>query len=166
MADLARELGTTPATVSRGLRDHPRISIAMRKRIRRLAKLRGYKLDPETTRLMAHIRSARDKQPDSVLALLSDAYDSQALSRDPYTRHLIEGATARARELGFRTEILCLREPGMNEARLEKILYTRAIHGVLIPPQADLPHDVALPSHHVAVVAATAARAHHHLHRV
>jgi DNA-binding LacI/PurR family transcriptional regulator len=166
LADLARELETTPATVSRGLRNDPRISDAMKERIRELAKARGYRLDPETTRLMAHIRSTRDKQPDSVLALLSDARHEEELSQDPYTRRVIDGARARADELGFRMEFLRLREPGMTQKRLETILYTRAIHGVLIPPQADLPHEIVLPEHHVAMVAATAARAHHHLHRV
>ena len=166
LADLAKELDTTPATVSRGLRNNPRISTAMKERIHALAKARGYKMDPETTRLMAHIRSTRDKQSESVLALLSDARSTEELSQDPYTRSLIEGARKRAEELGFRLETLRLREPGMTQSRLETILYTRAIHGVLIPPQADLPHDIILPEHHVAVVAATAARAHHHLHRV
>lgn len=166
LADLAKELDTTPATVSRGLRNDPRISSAMKARIQKLAKERGYRPDPETTRLMAHIRSSRDKRSDSVLALLSDAHAHGDLSQDPYTRKLIQGAEKRAEELGFRTEILRLREPGMTQARLETILYTRAIHGVLIPPQVDRPHDIVLPEQHVALVAATAARAHHHLHRV
>ncbi|MCC5844191.1 MAG: LacI family DNA-binding transcriptional regulator [Verrucomicrobia bacterium] len=166
LADLAKELDTTPATVSRGLRNDPRISAAMKEKIQALALARGYRPDPETSRLMAHIRSTRDRQTDSVLAILSDARHPEELAEDPYTRKVIEGARARAEALGFRMEILRLREPGMTQSRLETILYTRAIHGVLIPPQADLPHDIVLPEHHVAVVAATAARAHLHLHRV
>ncbi|MCC5846721.1 MAG: LacI family DNA-binding transcriptional regulator [Verrucomicrobia bacterium] len=166
LADLAKELNTTPATVSRGLRNDPRISQAMKERIKKLAKQRGYQVDPETTRLMAHIRSRRDTQPVSVLGLLSDARDADELAKDPYTRRLIQGAKARAAELGYRMDTLRLREPGMTQARLETILYTRSIHGVLIPPQTDLPHDIVLPEQHVALVAATAARAHHHLHRV
>ncbi|WP_315839513.1 LacI family DNA-binding transcriptional regulator [Limnospira sp. PMC 1243.20] len=139
---MAKELNTTPATVSRGLRNDPRISASMKERVRKLAKERGYKLDPETTRLMAHIRSTRDKRTDSVLALLPDAHKPGELSQDPYTRNVIQGAQKRAEELGFRLETLRLREPGMTQSRLETILYTRAIHGVLIPPQADLPHDI------------------------
>jgi hypothetical protein len=166
LADLAKELNTTAATVSRGLRNDPRISTEMKGRIKKLAEKRGYHVDPETTRLMAHIRSRRESESVSVLGLLSDAQHPDELDEDPYIRRVIQGAKGRAAELGYRMDTLRLREPGMSQSRLETILYTRAIHGVLIPPQVDLPHDIVLPEHHVAVVAATAARAHHHLHRV
>src|ERR1700704_370397 len=41
--DIARVLGLSPATVSRGLKDHPAINIKTRKRITEMAKKMGYR---------------------------------------------------------------------------------------------------------------------------
>jgi DNA-binding LacI/PurR family transcriptional regulator len=166
LADLAERLGTTPATVSRALRNEPRISVAMRGKVARLAAELGYRPDPETTRLMARIRARREAKPLSALALLVDTESTHDEVADPYTRRLIAGARQRGVELGYSLDPICLREPGLSQERLDRILYARAITGVLIPPQSDLPHNIVLPAENVALVAATAARSHLHLHRV
>ncbi len=41
--DIAKVLGLSPATVSRGLKDHPAINIKTRKRIMDMAKEMGYR---------------------------------------------------------------------------------------------------------------------------
>ncbi len=54
---LADELNTTPSTVSRALRDHPSISVGMKKRVRDLAILRNYQVNS----IAANLRSGQSK---------------------------------------------------------------------------------------------------------
>ena len=166
LGDIAHITRVTVATVSRALANNPRISEATRERVRKAAEELGYRPDPEARRLMAHLRSTRESRYVATIGLINDASTPDDLLRDPYTRRVIAGARDRARELGYVLDQINLREKGMTQERIEKILQTRAIHGVLIPPQVHLPEDVVLPEHQVALVAATAARAHLHLHRV
>jgi DNA-binding LacI/PurR family transcriptional regulator len=96
LADLAKLMKATPATVSRALRNEDCISLATRQRAAELAAQLGYQPDPEVTRLMAHIRSRRETRFQSVLALLSDSYMDDAVSEDPYTQRVITGVVAEA----------------------------------------------------------------------
>ncbi|MEN8247665.1 MAG: LacI family DNA-binding transcriptional regulator [Bacteroidota bacterium] len=45
MKDLARELKTTPSTISRAMKDHPRISASMKRKVLALAKKHNYKVN-------------------------------------------------------------------------------------------------------------------------
>ena len=54
------------------------------------------------------------------------------------TRDYFDGASQRAKERGYRLETLWLSEPGMSGQRMSNILWTRGIHGVLLPPQEAL----------------------------
>jgi DNA-binding LacI/PurR family transcriptional regulator len=166
LAELARRLDTTPATVSRALRNHSRISKEMCRRAAALAEELGYRRDPEISRLMKRVRTRRDIEPTATLGLLLDGSSAHEPIADAYIRGVIAGATERARTLGYALNRIALREPGMSQERLDQILQTRGIHGVLIPPQLHLPEDIVLPTGDITVVAATAARAHLSYHRV
>jgi LacI family transcriptional regulator len=54
---------------------------------------------------------------------------------NPCFRRYYDGANERARELGYVIEEFWLREPGMTSERLERILKTRNIQGLLMAPQ-------------------------------
>ncbi|MEO7099490.1 MAG: helix-turn-helix domain-containing protein [Luteolibacter sp.] len=60
MSDIARVVGVSHVAVSLALRDHPRISAEMRKKIRETAELLGYQPDPMLARL-ASFRNAKPK---------------------------------------------------------------------------------------------------------
>lgn len=166
LADLARRLNTTPATVSRAQRNHSRISKDMCRRAAALAQELGYRRDPEISRLMQRVRTRRGIEATASLGLLLDSTSPHESLADPYTRGVITGAAERARTQGYTLDRIALREPGMSQERLEQILHTRGIHGVLIPPQLNLPEDIVVPTREITVVAATAARAHLPFHRV
>jgi len=53
--DLANELGTTTSTISRALRNHPSISVSMKKKVMELAKLRNYQVNS----MAANLRSGK-----------------------------------------------------------------------------------------------------------
>ncbi len=166
LADIAQRLDTTTATISRALRNDPRISDATKRRALSVARELGYRPDPEAARLMAHLRSTREVRFVATLGLINDAPEGRDLYADPYTAQVISGAEKRAQELGYLLDEINVRQAGLGAARLASILRSRNIRGVLIPPQAMLEESIRLPFDDLAVVAATAARPELPLHRV
>lgn len=133
-ADIAREAGVSRMTVSLALRNHPDVSRSTAEKVRAIAERMGYRPDPEINRLMSYLRQSREGRADIVIAFL-DPWPRDPAIPDRYHLHLlIEGARARADELGFRVDVLWLKEPGMTQRRMNSILYTRGIRGLLIPP--------------------------------
>ncbi len=166
LSDIARRLNTTAATVSRALRNDPRISEAMCRRARTVADALGYRPDPEAQRLMAHLRSNRQVRFVATLGLINDAEPGSDLYRDPYTSRVIAGAEKRARSLGYLLDEIRVGTEGLNASRVAGIIKSRSIRGLLVPPQAFLHESIPLPLDDLAIVAATAARPELPLHRV
>ena len=79
LREIAAAAGVSVMTVSLALRGNPRISIATRDRIKRLADELGYHPDPELSRLMNHLRTSRTARGKIGVALV-----------DFYPRLLIE----------------------------------------------------------------------------
>ncbi|GAB4170967.1 MAG: hypothetical protein Fur0032_10050 [Terrimicrobiaceae bacterium] len=133
-ADIARKAGVSRMTVSLAMRNHPDVSKATAEKIMQIAEEMGYKPDPEINRLMAYLRSARGARVDSVVAFFDPwPRDREVVDRYHFGR-LLAGTQARCNQLGFRAEVLWLKEPGMTLRRVNNILYARGIRGVLIPP--------------------------------
>lgn len=166
LSDIARRLDTTAATISRALRNDPRISESMCRRARRVADELGYRPDPEAQRLMTRLRASREVRFVATLGLINDAEPGADFYRDPYTAQVVAGAEERAHELGYVLDEIRVRAPGIGAARLGGIFRSRSIRGVLVPPQAELRKDIPLPFGELSIVAATAARLELPLHRV
>jgi LacI family transcriptional regulator len=152
--------------VSLALRGHPSIPERTRERIRRIAEEMGYRPDPEMARLMEHLRKRRQQEALSVIAFLNPSPRGRRLQEDAYVRSLYEGARQRADELGYKLEEFWLKEPGMTARRFDRMLHTRNIRGLLIPP---LPKDIghlSLDWNQYAAVALTHSIPKPHLHRV
>jgi len=133
-ADIAREAGVSRMTVSLALRNHPDVSKATAERVRKIAERLGYRPDPEINRLMAYLRTSRESRADTVVAFLDHWPRDPAIPDRYHLQLLYQGAQARCKALGFRADMLWLKEPGMTQRRMNSILYTRGIRGVLIPP--------------------------------
>lgn len=131
---LAALAGVSRTTVSLSLRNHPSISKATRERIQRLAEQHGYKMDPVVSSLMNQLRTSRMKRTVEKIAYLTswDTRDGWHVSYNDRNWH--SGICDRAAKLGYEIEVFWAKEPGMNASRLSKILYTRAIRGVIIAP--------------------------------
>ena len=69
MAEIAQRLGVAPSTVSRALRDDPRISAAVREQVRGIAGELGYRPNPLVSALMAHRRRKGGLGAVDVIAL-------------------------------------------------------------------------------------------------
>jgi DNA-binding LacI/PurR family transcriptional regulator len=133
--DVARTAGVTQATVSLALRNHPEVSAKTRTRIQAIAQRLGYAPDPYLSGLSAYRKTRRPAKFQASLAWLSNYPAGESWKNFPAFRGYFEGATARARELGYQLEEFRLHTPGMTCARMENILAARNIAGVLVAPQ-------------------------------
>ena len=135
LRDIAEQIGVTPMTVSRALRNQSRISGEMRDRIQAKAAEMGYQPDPALTALV-HYRHSRMETPvRAALAWINFWPDPGQLRRFREFDFYWQGAHAAAERLGFHLEEFVFND-GLSPARLAQILHARNIRGILIPPGA------------------------------
>ncbi len=133
--DIADALGVSKMTVSLALRHSPEVSQEMRERVAAAAQAMGYQINAHARGLAARRVSAPSGLP---IALLNLYNPPSEWHRHLSFRHMREGAEKRAGELGYRLDEISLRERGMTARRVDQILKSRGIRGVLIPPS---PHS-------------------------
>jgi len=131
LAEIARQAGVTPATVSYALRNKPGVSRATQERILKISAKLGYSPDSRMATIMAATRRATTKTLLPIVWLNNHTRED-AWSRFEYLRPYLEGAKHRAIELGYRLEEIWTKEPGMTARRLSRILYSRGIEGVIV----------------------------------
>ena len=137
MKMIAQKMGVSTMTVSLALKDHPRISTETREEVKRVAEEMGYRTNPMVSSLMAHIRSSRPVPYQANLAFLSDFERKDSWKELPFIRAAYEGMCSRADEQGFLIDNFWINEKGMQGGRLEKILKSRNIQGVILSPLAE-----------------------------
>ncbi|MEO6567172.1 MAG: LacI family DNA-binding transcriptional regulator [Opitutaceae bacterium] len=147
LQDVADRAGVHRSTVALALRDHPRIGLATRRRVRQLAKKLGYQLNPLVAALMSSRRTGRPVK-HVTLAFVTN-YPTRFGWQPQYHPRpdFFPGAAARAKEFGYQLEHFWLAQPGMTPGRMGDILQARGINGAIIarlPPgqhSLDFPWD-------------------------
>jgi DNA-binding LacI/PurR family transcriptional regulator len=138
LRDVAKRAGVSHSTVSLCLRKHPSIPEARRIEILRLAGEMGYRPDPFLSSLAAYRNRNQPRSIQSALVWINRWKDPEQLRKfrefDLYWR----GASQAAERFGYRLEEM--RWGGDTQPRrIEQILVTRNIRGILIPPQQQDP---------------------------
>jgi len=136
---LAASLGVSRTTVSEALRSHPRVNRETRERIQQAAKEAGYRFNPLASSLLSEVRRTRLGAFHGVLAAIGQEEPSRVPFPGGYWRDLLEGATDRGRELGFKLEHFVIGQRALTIKRLDTILQSRGIRGVLIMPAWNRP---------------------------
>lgn len=134
LKDVAKAAGVSLMTVSMALRNHPRISVATRKRITKLAERLHYRPNPDAQQLMEKVRA--HKRGTYVRTIAALDFNHLMGARDYYTEEVLAGAIARADQLGYKLERFPVLGRSMSLSRLMVVLRTRNITGLLIPPLA------------------------------
>ncbi len=132
--ELAKIAGVSRTTVSLALRNHPRISAAVRDRIIELAQESGYQRDPVVSALMNQLRTVRKARGVEKIAYLTFWNTPDEWKRNLNESDYFDGACERANQFGYEVETFWAKQPGLSGARLSKILYARGIRGVLMAP--------------------------------
>jgi LacI family transcriptional regulator len=136
---LARELGLSHTTVSDALRGKGRVDPATVKRVEEAARAAGYRRNPLAAAVMSELRRSRGGTFRGVLAAV-DLLEPQR--RDPhgaFHAELVRGGRARAVDLGFKLEEFVVGAGGLTVQRLDSILLSRGIHGMVLLPTWAMP---------------------------
>ena len=164
---LARELGLSVATISEALRDSPRVKLATRQRVKRAAKRAGYSPNPLLGATFSALRRSRHANFFGTLGLI-DVAENGRPELMLFHREVVKGAEARARELGFRTEVFWLgpKAPMLSPARLHSVLQARNIPGIVLLPFSQVVDLSAFDFSHLAAVQMDHCLAQPRLHNV
>lgn len=138
LRDIAKEIGVTHVTVSLALRNHPRISAEMRKKVQETAERLGYRPDPMLAALANYRRSKSDHPITSAIAWINAWPQPEKLRGFREFDLYWKGAHAAAEKFGYRLEEFQLGK-NLTPQRLHEILSTRDIRGLLLPPHRNEP---------------------------
>ena len=128
--EIGEELGVSKTTISLALSNHPRISEAMKIRVREKADEMGYTPDPMLAALAQYRKSEQQKPSQAVLAWINPLRDPENLrSRKEFALYL-DGATKAAERLGYRLEEFFTKN--MSLQRMESVFKARNIQGIII----------------------------------
>ncbi|MEM9161233.1 MAG: LacI family DNA-binding transcriptional regulator [Verrucomicrobiota bacterium] len=143
LKDIADAAGVSKMTVSLALRDDPRISESTRERVAKVGREMGYKRNPYLTALSQQIKSSKQKRLKATIAYLGffDAPSKRSArqSSHDWLEDFYIGAKKQAEMLGFGMERFNPWKAKLSEKRLNEILISRGILGIIIhPPYSDL----------------------------
>lgn len=140
MSDVAMAAGVSVATVSRALREDPRISPEVRGRVRQAAQTLGYRPNPLVQSLMTQ-RRRRLPATAETIALITN-YPGEAWQQKDVCRWYHQGISRRAAELGFRLEVFSLEALHKDPRRLGQVLRARGVRGALLGYSRDVEQPV------------------------
>ncbi len=131
---VAKASGFSKSTVSRAIHNDPRVAPQTRELIMEVVASMGYRPNPLVAALMRTVRTNRAGQDGKTIALLTFLPKDRKWRDHPSQRMLIQGIYKRAPELGFRVEEYPVLKGGLSSKRLNEVLLTRGIRGVIIAP--------------------------------
>jgi DNA-binding LacI/PurR family transcriptional regulator len=134
LRSLARLLGLSRTTVSDALRGSPRVDPNTAVRVKKAAREAGYRRNPLAGALMSELRRSRGAAFRGVLAAIDFNEPERPDAGARFHRELVMGAETRATELGFKVEKFLVGHAGVSVQRLDSILQSRGIHGVILLP--------------------------------
>lgn len=141
MKDVANEVGCDPSTVSLALRGDPRILPETREKVQRVAKKLGYSIHPMISAWVTTRRSGRPLDELLPLVYLTCHLPGFRWRDFPHFLTVFEGARDRAAMHGFNLTELRFSDYEKNPRRLDQILFTRNVQGVIIGPAGRM-HDL------------------------
>ncbi len=138
--DLAQRAGVSPSTVSKALRDDPRISAATRARIKALAAEAGF--TPSTA-----AQSLTTRRTMTIGVIVRDY-------ADPYNGLLVRGIESTALRDGYQLLVASTHEAALRELDIARLFRQRRVDGmIIVASHADEHHAQLDPSVPVVFVA-------------
>lgn len=131
---IARRLGLSSATVSYALKGAKKISVDTRARVRAMADEIGYCPNPRVSSLMAHIRRSRARPPGDRIAFVWVHLSPKATCGSAFLQEVVRGVRVRAEQSGFGLEEFWTETEAMCDRRLQEIILSRGIAGVVLSP--------------------------------
>ena len=108
---IAANCGFSKTTVAAVLANEPEVAPATRKAIQKTARAMGYTTDARVAELMAHLRHGRPSRSVCNLAWVNTHSQADSWTRYDYMRNYLDGARARAEQLGYSLIEIWMAEP-------------------------------------------------------
>lgn len=137
LKDIAKAVGVSLTTVSLALRNHPKISEKRRKEIHEVARRLGYVPNAVATALASQRTQPPAFEPTAELAWLNFWRDPEYLRSYKEFDLYWHGAVDAAARRGYRL-VEFIGGRNMPIHRIDRILRSRNIQGVLVPPHGGL----------------------------
>ena len=137
MADIAGKLGITPSAVSLALRDSPKISAKMKRRVKEVAEEMGYHANPYVSALMSSRRNGKTPNNPPVIAFVSSWRGPKDWRKMFNGVELYRGCEEVAKGRGIHLEEFWIGDPSMSAQRLNDILHSRGILGAIFLPTGE-----------------------------
>lgn len=134
MEDVARAAGCHASTVSLALRGDVRIPVETRERVQAAANRLGYRINPMIAAWVRARRAGRPVAQRAAAAYLTchpEGFQGQA---GVHFRSIFDGARERAERYGFSLTEFRLKDFERDLGRLNQILTTRNVQGVIVGP--------------------------------
>ncbi|MGE9291132.1 MAG: LacI family DNA-binding transcriptional regulator [Puniceicoccales bacterium] len=128
IGEIAHRTGYSKASVSLALRDHPKIPLGTREKIRKVAEELGYRPDPERSKLMASIRS-----PQGGGATIGFIRSGPTREWDPIEKIFYDEIREEADRNGYQLEPFWIFDPTTTPERVNATMWNRGIEGIVIP---------------------------------
>lgn len=136
LQSIAARAGVSAMTVSRVLRNSPRVAPATRRRVLAAARALKYQPDPHLARLMTMVRGRKAPKLRAVLAIVREDQPRDALHDPAYQYVPLADIRRRAEQHGYQAEEFWLGHDGLTPERLGGILRARGIEGLIVSPQS------------------------------
>ena len=136
MQDVARAAGVSLMSVSRALRNVPKVSEATRERVLFHAQKLGYKSDPHLSRMMHAVRGRKRPRSHATIAVVRDHVADDGLLGPAYQYVSMDDIKSRAYGYGYEVEEFWLGRERLTAKRLQGILDARGIEAVIVSPQS------------------------------
>lgn len=133
---IATRAGVSAMTVSRVLRNSPRVSRATRRRVLAAVRALKYQPDPQLARMMSLVRSRKTPRMRAVLAVIREDQPQDELHSSAYQYVPLADIRGRAEQHGYHVEEFWLGRNGLTPERLAGILRARGIEGIIVSPQS------------------------------
>ena len=131
LRDIAEALGLDVSTVSRGMRNDPRITPVTRNRIQGMAATLGYRQNPFVNAFAAQLRTRCLGQASARIAVV---YAQNGSERKEWFSCYLNGIRAGAESQGFGIDVLGFSIPELDSGAFLKVLRARGIRGVILMP--------------------------------
>ena len=132
LGDIARIAGVSRVTACYVMRNRPGPSQETRERILKIAQEIGYVPDARVASWMAKVRESKERDLLPIAWLNTNSEAENIWEHYKFLQPYLQGARARARQLGYRIEMIWAAQPGMTMKRISQIVYQRGIEGVII----------------------------------
>src|SRR5207253_2681615 len=99
----------------------------------------GYQRNPLTGAVMSLLRRSNGQHFRGVLAALEIIDDPRASYVERYNNAVLQGASDRAKQLGFNVEHFDVSRDDLRLPRIDSILHARGIQGIVVLPCSGFP---------------------------